>query len=74
VSQEILLEGLQVFQALLRHYPGALERRDGRTGLLPFQQAAMGRGSSTTFVYALLRASPTSISTSSGICLHDSCS
>jgi hypothetical protein len=52
---------LQVFQALLRHHPRALERRDGLTGLLPFQQAAAGRRSDATLVYSLLRASPTMV-------------
>ena len=44
---------------LLFHYPDALEEVDGITNLLPFMQAAEGKGASVNTIYSLLRRSPT---------------
>jgi hypothetical protein len=49
----------KVLHALVSHYPDALERRDGKTKLFPWQQAAVGHGTSLTTIYGLLRRQPT---------------
>jgi hypothetical protein len=48
-----------VLSALVSHYPDALERRDGKTKLYPWQQAAVGPGASINTIYSLLRRQPT---------------
>jgi len=54
-------EELEVLQYLLDHYPGALDRRDGRTKLFPWQQAATGPFASVNTIYSLLRSNPISL-------------
>jgi hypothetical protein len=71
-KDETVMEGLMVIQTLLAHFPGSLDRRDGRTGLFPWQQSGVGPSapgaradgsrfttSSTTHTFVLLRACPT---------------
>jgi hypothetical protein len=70
-KDDTVVEGLQVIESLLGHFPGSLERRDGRTGLFPWQQSGVapsahgsddGGGcctTSTTLTFTLLRACPT---------------
>lgn len=48
----------EIMTALIESYPEALERPDGKTGLFPFQQAAIGNASSLNTVYSLLRKLP----------------
>jgi hypothetical protein len=73
-KDETVVEGLTVIQTLLAHFPGSLERRDGRTGLFPWQQSGMGPSapgaradgscfttSTTTLTFVLLRACPTAV-------------
>jgi hypothetical protein len=49
----------KVLHALVSQYPDALERRDGKTKLFPWQQAAVGPGASINTIYSLLRRQPT---------------
>jgi hypothetical protein len=51
--------------AILSHYPEALQRRDGRTKLFPFQQAAEGRDGDAELCFLLLRRDPTLITSTS---------
>lgn len=60
---EILNQELSIIQMLLGCYPAAIECRDGRTCLFPWQQAAVGAGASLDAIYKLLRLHPTSIHT-----------
>lgn len=48
-----------VIELLLGHFPSALDRRDGKTKLFPWQQAAVGPGSRLSTVFQLLRLNPT---------------
>ena len=48
----------EVLEALIAAYPEALDTVDGVTGLLPWQQAAVGSGASLTTIYGLLRVQP----------------
>jgi hypothetical protein len=54
-----------VLHALVSHYPDALERRDGKTKLFPWQQAAVGPGASLNTIYCLLRRQPTLVDAAS---------
>lgn len=47
--------------AILSHYPEALQRRDGVTKLYPFQQAASGPDGDAELCFLLLRRDPTLI-------------
>lgn len=51
-------EELELFDLILRYNPAALDHRDGKTGLYPWQQAAVGPGASVDAVYSLFRAHP----------------
>ena len=59
IVEEVNSEEIAILSELLTHYPGALECRDGKTRLYPWQQAAVGYGSSLNTVYFLLRLQPT---------------
>jgi hypothetical protein len=48
-----------ILELLLSHYPESLERRDGKTRLFPFQQAAAGEGASLNTIFTLLQMQPT---------------
>lgn len=47
-----------VLELLLSHYPEALERRDGKSRLFPFQQAAAGDGANLSTIFMLLQRQP----------------
>jgi hypothetical protein len=47
-----------VLQTFLGEYPGAISQRDGKTMLLPWQQAAEGRGAHLDTIFQLLRREP----------------
>lgn len=53
----------EIVTALINVYPEAVECPDMKTGLLPFQQAAVGSASRLTTVYTLLRKLPSLIGT-----------
>ena len=53
----------EIITALIDVYPEALEYPDRKTGLLPFQQAAVGSASRLNTVYAILRTLPSLIGT-----------
>ena len=57
----------KVLQLLLSHYPAALNQRDGKTKLFPWQQAAVGSGARLTTMYQLLRANPTLFTTTQSL-------
>jgi hypothetical protein len=48
-----------VIQALLSQYPASLDRRDGKSKLFPFMQAAIGRRASVEDTFLLLLENPT---------------
>ena len=52
-------DALAGIRLLLKQYPQALHQRDRRTGLYPWQQAAVGAGADLTLIYTLLRREPT---------------
>jgi hypothetical protein len=52
----------EVLETLLSSCPDSLECVDGKSGLLPFQQAAIGSGARLDTVYTLLRLLPTLLS------------
>jgi hypothetical protein len=49
-------------ELLLSHYPFALGKRDGKTKLFPWQQAAVDKDASLEVIYYLLRREPTLVS------------
>jgi hypothetical protein len=48
----------EVLSALVTTYPDSLEQTDCKTGLLPFQLAAVGPGARLDTIYVLLRQLP----------------
>lgn len=48
-----------ILSALIRAYPEALDKRDGKTKVHPFQQAAVGDHANIDTVYFLLKENPT---------------
>jgi hypothetical protein len=52
-------EEIRCLDLLLATYPASISRRDGKTMLYPWQQAAVGQGSCLTTIYNLLRRQPT---------------
>jgi hypothetical protein len=48
----------EMLDVLVSSYQDSLECRDGKTNLLPFQQAAVGRGARVNTIYSLLRQLP----------------
>jgi ankyrin repeat protein len=54
-----LEEEIRCLELLLACYPASISRRDGKTMLYPWQQAAVGRGSCLTTIYDLFRSQPT---------------
>jgi hypothetical protein len=48
-----------VLQLLLQNYPGALQQKDGRSKLYPWQQASIGDGARLSTIYQLFRSNPT---------------
>jgi len=57
-------DDLQVLEQLLACYPAALSRRDGKTRLFPWQQAAVASRASVDIIFSLLRAQPSVIKSS----------
>lgn len=64
VKQENDNHGASVVSKLLSFYPDSLERRDGKTLLYPFLQAAHGSNASVNLSFMLLRKNPTLVSSS----------
>lgn len=60
-DDEASQDELEVLEQLLACYPGALYRRDGKTLLFPWQQAAVGPYASVNTIFSLLRANPSTI-------------
>jgi hypothetical protein len=52
---------IAVLDLLLSHWPESIRQRDGKTGLFPWQQAAVGHGASLQTIYTLLRRDPTCV-------------
>jgi hypothetical protein len=48
----------EVLSVLVTTCPDSLERSDGKTGLLPFQLAAVGPGARLNTIFVLLRQLP----------------
>lgn len=61
-NDEVSHDEHEVMEQLLACYPGALYRRDGKTFLFPWQQAAVGSYASINTIFSLLRANPSTIS------------
>jgi hypothetical protein len=59
IISEVDQEEQAILSELLSYNPGALEHRDGKTRLYPWQQAATGYGCSISTIYFLLRLQPT---------------
>ena len=55
-------DGASVISKLLMFHPDSLERRDGKTLLYPFLQAAHGPNASVNLTFMLLRKNPTLVS------------
>lgn len=55
----------EILNALISSYPESLESIDGKSGLLPFQQAAVGDGARLNTIYVLFRLLPALIRDSS---------
>lgn len=63
---QVVLAEEELLKEFLAAYPSSLGRRDGKTRLFPWQQAAVGRGASLTTIYNLLRREPTHFSSKQG--------
>ena len=66
--QRLRKEQYSTLNALLRAYPEALDKRDGKAKVYPFQQAAIGDHANIDTIYFLLKANPSLVVT--GIAMY----
>jgi hypothetical protein len=64
-AEDELVPEIRAVELLLSHCPSALGKRDGKTKLFPWQQAAVDKYASLEVIYYLLRREPTLVSSMS---------